>query len=76
MRLASGRRALPRIALAGATAAVTCLARHGEARAGTVHEVGPGRVLAGLMRRIQRRADFTSVNRLDAIEKLARTGPA
>jgi [acyl-carrier-protein] S-malonyltransferase len=42
----------------------------------TFYEVGPGRVLAGLMRRIQRRADFTSVNRLDAIEKLARTGPA
>jgi [acyl-carrier-protein] S-malonyltransferase len=41
----------------------------------TFYEVGPGRVLAGLMRRIHRRADFTSVNCLDAIEKLAPTGP-
>ncbi|MFP3937940.1 MAG: ACP S-malonyltransferase [Phycisphaerae bacterium] len=37
------------------------------------YEVGPGRVLAGLMKRIKRRADFTSINRADTIEKLART---
>lgn len=34
-------------------------------------EVGPGRVLAGLMKRINRRADFTSINSADTIEKLA-----
>ena len=34
-------------------------------------EIGPGRVLAGLMRRIHRRADFTSVNSQTAVEKLA-----
>jgi [acyl-carrier-protein] S-malonyltransferase len=33
-------------------------------------EIGPGRVLAGLMRRIHRRADFTSVNSQKAVEKL------
>ncbi|MGC9454672.1 MAG: ACP S-malonyltransferase [Phycisphaerae bacterium] len=38
------------------------------------YEVGPGRVLAGLMKRIKRRADFTSINSNDTIEKLARTG--
>ena len=35
------------------------------------YEIGPGRVLAGLMRRIQRRTDFTSVNSADAVAKLA-----
>ena len=34
-------------------------------------EIGPGRVLAGLMRRIHRRANFTSVNSQTAVEKLA-----
>jgi len=34
-------------------------------------EIGPGRVLAGLMRRIHRRADFTSLNSQKAVEKLA-----
>jgi [acyl-carrier-protein] S-malonyltransferase len=34
-------------------------------------EIGPGRVLAGLMRRIERRADFTSVNSQQAVEKLS-----
>jgi [acyl-carrier-protein] S-malonyltransferase len=34
-------------------------------------EIGPGRVLAGLMRRIHRRADFTSLNSQTAVEKLA-----
>jgi len=34
------------------------------------YEIGPGRVLAGLMRRVHRRADFTSLNSLQAIEKL------
>ena len=37
----------------------------------TFYEIGPGRVLAGLMRRIHRRADFTSVNSREAVEKLA-----
>jgi len=35
------------------------------------YEIGPGRVLAGLMRRINRRADITSLNCRGAIEKLA-----
>ncbi|MFP4105685.1 MAG: ACP S-malonyltransferase [Phycisphaerae bacterium] len=35
------------------------------------YEIGPGRVLAGLMKRIQRRTDFTSVNSAAAVEKLA-----
>lgn len=34
-------------------------------------EIGPGRVLAGLMRRIHRRANFTSLNSEKAVEKLA-----
>ena len=34
-------------------------------------EIGPGRVLAGLMRRIRRRANFTSLNSQKAVEKLA-----
>jgi [acyl-carrier-protein] S-malonyltransferase len=34
-------------------------------------EIGPGRVLAGLMRRIHRRANFTSLNSQKALEKLA-----
>jgi len=34
-------------------------------------EIGPGRVLAGLMRKIHRRADFTSLNSQSAVEKLA-----
>jgi len=34
-------------------------------------EIGPGRVLAGLMRRIHRRANFTSLNSQTAVEKLA-----
>jgi len=33
-------------------------------------EIGPGRVLAGLMRRIHRRANFTSLNSQTAVEKL------
>jgi [acyl-carrier-protein] S-malonyltransferase len=33
-------------------------------------EIGPGRVLAGLMRRIQRRTAFHSLNSRDAVEKL------
>ncbi len=37
----------------------------------TFYEIGPGRVLAGLMRRIQRRADFTSLKDAASIEKLA-----
>jgi [acyl-carrier-protein] S-malonyltransferase len=35
------------------------------------YEIGPGRVLAGLMRRINRRADIVSINSLQAIEELA-----
>lgn len=38
------------------------------------YEIGPGRVLAGLMRRIHRRADFTSVNSREVVEKLASRG--
>lgn len=37
-------------------------------------EIGPGKVLAGLMRRIQRRSDFTSVNAGSVIDKLAQDG--
>jgi [acyl-carrier-protein] S-malonyltransferase len=36
----------------------------------TFYEIGPGRVLAGLMRRIQRRADVICVNGREAVEKL------
>ena len=36
------------------------------------YEIGPGRILAGLMRRINRRADFVSLNSLQAVEELAR----
>jgi len=35
------------------------------------YEIGPGRVLAGLMRRIQRRAVVKSINSADALAKLA-----
>jgi len=34
-------------------------------------EIGPGRVLAGLMRRTQRRTRVTSLNSLEAVEKFA-----
>jgi len=37
----------------------------------TFYEIGPGRVLRGLMRRIDRRAEVTSVNGCEAIEALA-----
>lgn len=42
----------------------------------TFYEIGPGRVLAGLMRRIHRRADFTNVNNRETVEKLAADGNA
>ena len=35
----------------------------------TFYEIGPGRVLAGLMRRINRKAEVVSVNSREAIEK-------
>lgn len=35
------------------------------------YEIGPGKVLAGLMRRINRKAEFVSVNSVAAIEQLA-----
>jgi [acyl-carrier-protein] S-malonyltransferase len=35
------------------------------------YEIGPGRVLAGLMKRIQRRAEVVNVNSREALEKLA-----
>ncbi|MFA6134852.1 MAG: ACP S-malonyltransferase [Phycisphaerae bacterium] len=35
------------------------------------YEIGPGRVLAGLMRRINRKADVVCVNSKEAIEKLS-----
>jgi len=38
------------------------------------YEIGPGKVLAGLMRRIRRRTDFTCVNSVEALEKLSKTG--
>ncbi len=37
----------------------------------TFYEVGPGRVLAGLMRRIDRKTKVTSVNSAQAVEKLS-----
>jgi len=40
----------------------------------TFLEIGPGKVLRGLMRRIDRKAACTCVNSLDAVEKLCRTG--
>ena len=40
------------------------------------YEIGPGRVLAGLMRRIHRRADLTSINSREAVEALADDGLA
>ena len=36
------------------------------------YEIGPGKVLAGLMRRISRRADFTCVNSRESLENLAK----
>ncbi len=36
------------------------------------YEIGPGRVLAGLMRRINRRADFVGLNSLQAVEELTK----
>ncbi len=39
--------------------------------AGQFYEIGPGNVLAGLMRRIHRKADFTSLNSRESLEKLA-----
>lgn len=38
------------------------------------YEIGPSRVLVGLMRRIHRRADITSVNSRQAVEELASAG--
>lgn len=35
------------------------------------YEIGPGRVLAGLMRRINRRADIVSLNSKESLEKMA-----
>jgi len=35
------------------------------------YEIGPGRVLTGLMRRIQRRTNCTCIHSMEAIEKLA-----
>lgn len=37
------------------------------------YEIGPGKVLTGLMRRIDRRADMTCVNSAEGVEKLAST---
>lgn len=34
------------------------------------YEIGPGKVLAGLMRRIDRKAEFVSINSREAVEKL------
>ncbi len=34
-------------------------------------EIGPGKVLAGLMRRIQRKTDFTCINSAESVQKLA-----
>jgi [acyl-carrier-protein] S-malonyltransferase len=34
------------------------------------YEIGPGRVLAGLMRRIDRKAEVVSLNSREAVEKL------
>jgi [acyl-carrier-protein] S-malonyltransferase len=39
--------------------------------ADSFYEIGPGRVLAGLVRRISRRTSVTSLNGWDALEKLA-----
>ncbi len=37
------------------------------------YEIGPGRVLAGLMKRIQRRTNFTCISSLDSVQKVAGT---
>ena len=37
------------------------------------HEIGPGRVLAGLMRRIDRKAEVICLNSKEAVEKFAQT---
>jgi [acyl-carrier-protein] S-malonyltransferase len=37
----------------------------------TFYEVGPGRVLTGLMRRINRRANIINVNTVQAIKELS-----
>jgi len=42
--------------------------------AGKYYEIGPGRVLAGLMRRISREARVTCLNSREALEKLAAGG--
>ncbi len=38
---------------------------------GRFYEIGPGRVLAGLMRRIHRKAEVTCINSREALEKLS-----
>jgi [acyl-carrier-protein] S-malonyltransferase len=38
-----------------------------------LYEIGPGRVLAGLMRRVSRKAEVTCINSRQAIENLAGT---
>ncbi len=37
------------------------------------YEIGPGRVLAGLMKRIKRRTNFTCINSLETLQKTAGT---
>jgi [acyl-carrier-protein] S-malonyltransferase len=40
------------------------------------YEIGPGRVLAGLLRRVNRKAKVVCVNSREAVEKLAEGKPA
>ena len=44
-----------------------CLLAQGVER---FYEIGPGRVLAGLMRRINRKAEVACINSAEALEKL------
>ncbi|MFW5839987.1 MAG: ACP S-malonyltransferase [Planctomycetota bacterium] len=67
---------IPQKLLAQLTGAVRwqqCMQRAMADGADVFYEIGPGKVLAGLMRRIHRRADLTTINSLDTLEKFVST---